>query len=157
SRDNSRRFSKTAGMESSDSGYSDSEYSDSELLVYESEDNYEEDFNNKEMELNEKEQRKNKGLREAAQGAMSLENFFKPVKKLEIKNKSHRIHEWSKSWIMTETLPVSKQGQRKYTQTLIDDENVQSSCLRFICTMGEKITAEKFQNYVQNNILLYVT
>lgn len=181
-------------------------------------------------------QRKNKGLREAAQGSMSLDNFFKPVKKLEVKyemsdsdisdsdiennssisekinklsnnlkdmrnmnayeylrllavhkylaaifnhEESHsrvklsleisqqvfqrgpwmarRIREWSKSWITTETLPVSKQGQRKYIPTLIDDEDVQSSCLRFIRTMGERITAEKFQNYVQNNVLPHVT
>ncbi|CAG8650882.1 9944_t:CDS:1 [Dentiscutata heterogama] len=67
------------------------------------------------------------------------------------------IREWSKNWIATETLPVSKQGQRKYISTLIDDEDVQSSCLRFIRTMGERLTADKFQNYVQNNILPNVT
>ncbi|CAG8837649.1 3752_t:CDS:2, partial [Gigaspora margarita] len=197
-------------MESSNSEYSDPEYSDPEHLVYESKDNYEKDFNNEEIELNEVVVR----LREAAQGSMSLDNFFKPVKKLEIKieildsdisdsdiennnsiseqlnklnNKlkdiknmntyeyfhllamhkylivifnneefsshidlsceilqqvfqrspwmAHHIHEWSKSWITTETLPISKQEQRKYTQTLIDNEDVQNSCLRFICTM----------------------
>ncbi|CAG8814072.1 14932_t:CDS:2, partial [Racocetra fulgida] len=55
------------------------------------------------------------------------------------------------------TLPVSKQGQRKYISTLIDDEDVQSSCLHFIRTMGERLTADKFQNYIQNNILPNVT
>ncbi|CAG8444473.1 8578_t:CDS:2, partial [Cetraspora pellucida] len=170
----------------------------------------EEEFNNGETELSEEEaecqlpyysggskhtqQCKNKELQEAAQGSMSLDNFFKSVKKLEVKyemsdsdindsnienNKSHsyvklslkisqqvfqcdpwmarHICEWSKSWITTETLPVSKQEQRKYIPTLIDDEDVQSSCLHFICTMGERITVEEFQNYVQNNVLPHVS
>ncbi|CAG8612653.1 11793_t:CDS:2, partial [Dentiscutata heterogama] len=52
---------------------------------------------------------------------------------------------------------VSKQGQRKYIPILINDEDVQSSCLHFIYTMGERIIAEKFQNYVQNNVLPHVT
>ncbi|CAG8831614.1 33641_t:CDS:2, partial [Gigaspora margarita] len=55
SRDNSRRFSKTASMESSDLEYSNPEYSNPEFLVFESENNYEKDFNNEEMELNEEE------------------------------------------------------------------------------------------------------
>ncbi|CAG8768361.1 33889_t:CDS:2 [Gigaspora margarita] len=194
-------------MESSNSEYSDPEYSDPEHLVYESEGNYEKNFNNKETELNEEEQHKNKGLREAAQELMSLDNFFKPVKKLEIKiemsdldisdsdietnnsiseqiNKLNNklknmknmnaykylrllaMHKyliaifnneesyscidlkWSKSWITTETLPISKQRQQKYTQTFIDNEDMQNSCLHFIHTMEERITPERFQNYV---------
>ncbi|CAG8729839.1 24487_t:CDS:2 [Gigaspora margarita] len=261
SRDNSRKFSKTVGMENSDLEYSNPEYSDPEFLVFEFENDYEKDFNNEEIELNKEEvsqliyentsssrlpyysgglkrtqQCKNKGLREAAQGSMSLDNFFKPVKKLEIKNEmsdsdisdsdignnisiseplnklinklkdmknmnayeylhflamhkyftaifnheepysridlshkisqqvfqhgpwmAHRIREWSKSWITTEILPVSKQGQQKYIQTLIDDKDVQTSCLRFIHTMGKRITAKRFQNYVQKNILTHIT
>ncbi|CAG8647591.1 14551_t:CDS:2 [Cetraspora pellucida] len=230
-----------------DSEYNNLEYSDSELLIYKSESSNKEKFNNGETELSEEEdnkasggqlpyysdgskhtqQCKNKELQEAAQGSMSLDNFFKPVKKLKVKYKmsdsdindsdiennssisekinklsnnlkdmknmntyeylcllamhkylatifnykeshSHvklsleisqqvfqhgpwmacHICEWSKSWITTETLFVFKQGQRKYIPTLIDDENVQSSYLHFIHTMGERITAEKFQNYV---------
>ncbi|CAG8849097.1 44318_t:CDS:2, partial [Gigaspora margarita] len=99
SRDNSRRFLKTAGIKGSYTEYSDPEYSDSELLVYEFENNYKEDFNNKETELNKEklpyyssgskctQQCKNKGLKKIAQGSMSLNNFFKPVKKLEIESK----------------------------------------------------------------------
>ncbi|CAG8797294.1 23874_t:CDS:2, partial [Racocetra persica] len=40
---------------------------------------------------------------------------------------------------------------------LIDDEDIQSSCLHFIRTIGERITAEKFQIYVKNNILPHIT
>ncbi|CAG8766094.1 2216_t:CDS:1, partial [Racocetra fulgida] len=181
-------------------------------------------------------QRKNKELREAAQGSMSLDNFFKPKQKFEIKYEmsdsdtsdldvannnsiseqlntlnnrlkdtknmnayeylrllavhkylnaifSHEelqsrielsleisqqvfqrgpwmarcIREWSKSWITTRALPVYRQGQRKYTQTLINDEDVQSSCLCYIRTIGERITAKKFQQYIQENILPHLT
>ncbi|CAG8539920.1 7960_t:CDS:2 [Cetraspora pellucida] len=198
SRDSSGKFSKPAGTESSDSEYSDLEYSDPELLVYESENNNEKYFNNEETELDDEEakhskhtqQCKNKGLWEAAQGSMSLDNFFKPqINKLknklkDVKNMNayeylhflavHKYltaifnHEESHSRIklsleisqqvfQRETLSVSKQEQQKYISTLIDDEDVQSSCLRFICTIGERLTADKFQNYVQNNILPNVT
>ncbi|CAG8650863.1 9943_t:CDS:1, partial [Dentiscutata heterogama] len=55
SRDSSGRFLKPASTESSDSEYSDLEYSDPELLVYESENNNKEYFNNEEMELDDEE------------------------------------------------------------------------------------------------------
>ncbi|CAG8469898.1 13558_t:CDS:2 [Dentiscutata heterogama] len=86
-RDNEERFSKTIDTESSNS-----EYSDPELLIYESENNNEEELDN-EIEPNEEEakyskrtqQYKNKELQEAVQGSMSLDNFFEPKKKLDIK------------------------------------------------------------------------
>ncbi|CAG8712157.1 6599_t:CDS:2, partial [Dentiscutata heterogama] len=70
---------------------------------------------------------------------------------------ARHICEWSKNWIATKTLPVSQQGYRKYTPALIDNENIQNSCLRFIRTIGEKITAKKFQDYVYKNVLPHVT
>ncbi|CAG8712410.1 10780_t:CDS:2, partial [Dentiscutata heterogama] len=70
---------------------------------------------------------------------------------------ARHIREWSKSWIATGTLPVSQQDYRKYTPAFIDDEDIQNSCLRFILTMGEKITAKKFQDYVHKNVLPHVT
>ncbi|CAG8464062.1 1376_t:CDS:2 [Cetraspora pellucida] len=70
---------------------------------------------------------------------------------------ARHICEWSKRWITTGALPIYRQGQRKYTQTLIDDEDVQSSCLHYIHTIDERITAKKFQQYIQNNILPHLT
>ncbi|CAG8460562.1 868_t:CDS:2 [Cetraspora pellucida] len=220
SRDSSGRFSKPADTESSDSEYSDLEYSDPELLVYKSENNNEEYFNNKETELDNEEAEhgqlpyysgssKLKKLEvkyEMSDSDVSdsdiennssiseqinkLKNKLKDVKNMNayeylyflavhkyltaifnhkeshsriklsleiLQQMAHHIHEWSKNWIATETLPVSRQGQRKYISTLIDDEDVQSSCLCFICTIRERLTANKFQNYVQNNILPNVT
>ncbi|CAG8759815.1 833_t:CDS:2, partial [Cetraspora pellucida] len=66
-----------------DSEYNNLEYSDPELLVYESESSNEKEFNNSETELSKE---------EAEQlvyenRSMSLDNFFKPVKKLEVKYK----------------------------------------------------------------------
>ncbi|CAG8837497.1 30298_t:CDS:2, partial [Racocetra persica] len=156
-------------------------------------------------------QYKNKRLREVAQGSMSLDNFFKPVKKLEVKYEmldsdisdsdiennssiSEKInklsnnlkdmknmnayeyhcllavhkylaaifnHEESHSRVKL-SLEISQQvfqhaRTTKYIPTLIGDKDIQSSCLRFIHTMGERITIEKFQNYVQNNILPHIT
>ncbi|CAG8505885.1 7510_t:CDS:2, partial [Cetraspora pellucida] len=163
-------------------------------------------------------QHKNKKLQEAAQGSMSLNNFFKPKQKFEIKYEisdsdtsdldiannnsiseqlntlnnrlkntknmnaydylhllavykylnaiffheelqsrielsleisqvfqrgpwiAHRIRKWSKSWITTGALP-----------------DIQSSCLRYIHTISERIIAEKFQQYIQDNILPHLT
>ncbi|CAG8757606.1 8460_t:CDS:2, partial [Racocetra persica] len=208
SRNNDGRFL------AADSEYNNLEYSDPKLLVYKSESSNEEEFNNRETELSEEEaewlQCKNKGLQEAAQGSMSLDNFFKPEKKLEVKYemsdldisdsdiennssisekinklsnnlkdmKNMNAYEYLHLLAMHKYLAaifnheelysrvklsfeisqqVFQRGQQKYIPTLIDDKNVQSSCLRFIYTMGEKIIAEKFQNYVQNNVLPHIT
>ncbi|CAG8469020.1 11003_t:CDS:2 [Cetraspora pellucida] len=46
---------------------------------------------------------------------------------------------------------------QQYISALIDNEDIQSSCLHFICTIGKRITAKNFQIYVNNNILLHIT
>ncbi|CAG8737515.1 18028_t:CDS:2, partial [Racocetra fulgida] len=164
-------------------------------------------------------QRKNKELRKAAQGSISLDNFFKLKTKLDIKyemsdsntsdlditndnsiskqlnklnntlnNMKHmnayeylrhlavhkyltKIFDYEKPQSHIElSLEISQQifqrgpwmarrilSGQKYISTLIDDEDIQSSCLCFIRTIGDRITAEKFQIYVKNNILPHTT
>ncbi|CAG8712169.1 930_t:CDS:2 [Cetraspora pellucida] len=137
------------------------QYSDSELLVYESESSNEEKFNNGKTELSEEEaeqlQCKNKELQEVAQELMSLDNFFKPAKKIEVKYEMSYSDINDSDIENNKTLLVFKQRQQKYIPTLIDDEDVQSSCLHFIYTLGKRITTKKFQNYIQNNVLPHVT
>ncbi|CAG8744627.1 13827_t:CDS:2 [Cetraspora pellucida] len=70
---------------------------------------------------------------------------------LEISQQVFQYGPWMARCI--QTLSVSKQEQQKYISTLIDNKNVQNSCLRFIHTTGERLTVDKFQNYIQNNIL----
>ncbi|CAG8505801.1 17276_t:CDS:2 [Dentiscutata heterogama] len=114
SRNNDGRFL------AADPEYNNLEYSNSELLVYESESSNEKEFNNGEMELS----------KEEAECLEISQQVFKHGSWI-----AHLIRERTKSWITTETLPVSKQGQRKYIPTLIDDED----------------------NYVQNNVLPHIT
>ncbi|CAG8469979.1 6700_t:CDS:2 [Scutellospora calospora] len=189
---NDRRFL------AADPEYNNLEYSDSELLVYEFESSNEEEFNNGNTELSEEEakhgskctqQCKNKGLQEVAQGSMSLDNFFKPVKKLEVKYemsdsdisdldiennssisekinklsnnlknmKNMNVYEYLHLLVMHKYLAAIFNHEESYScvklSLEISQQDVQSSCLHFIRTMGERITAEKFQNYVQNNVL----
>ncbi|CAG8537373.1 12774_t:CDS:2 [Ambispora leptoticha] len=174
-RNNGGRFSTTTVAENSDSEYSDSEYnnseySDPELLIYELENSNEANFDNEKTELNEEEAKQliyeNSSFYDLrwdnkASGELQsrIELSFEISQQVFQRGPwmARRIREWSKSWIITGALPVYRQGQQKYTQTLIDDEDIQSSCLRYIRTIGERITAEKFQQYIQDNILPHLT
>ncbi|CAG8528199.1 7881_t:CDS:2, partial [Dentiscutata heterogama] len=147
-RDNEGRFSKTIDTESSDLEYSDpelliyeSENNNEKELDNEIEPNEEKakrlingdnSFYNLKWDNNvadgrlsyysgsskRTQQRKNKELREAAQGSMSLDNFFEPKKKLDVK------YEMSDS--NTSDLDITNDTVHKYLTKIFDYEKPQS-------------------------------
>ncbi|CAG8587066.1 33051_t:CDS:2 [Racocetra persica] len=135
---------------------------------------------------------KNKGLQEVAQGSMSLDNFFKPVKKLEVKYKMsdsdisdldiknnssilEKINKLSNNLKDMKNMNTYEYlcllAVHKYLAAIFNHEESHSrvklnlEILQQVFQRGlwiaryirERIIAEKFQNYVQNNVLPHIT
>ncbi|CAG8696975.1 6935_t:CDS:2 [Cetraspora pellucida] len=153
SRNSDEKFSKSTVTENSDPEYSDQKYSDPELLVFESENSNKEKFNNKKTELN-KEARQliyKNNLQKAAQGSMSLDNFFKLIKKLKIE---YEMLDSDISDLDIKNDSSSLKQLYKLNNKLKDIKNINAYEYLCLLTVHKYLTAifnnyEEFQSYIK--------